>query len=169
MATEERHFTHSTLRERIVEHVFVGEVLRALWRRGITDVEILRPEFDAHGYDVVMSRGPIVRHVQLKTQAAGKVSVGHALADKPSGCVVWIALNKDTLELGPYMWFGAAPGKPLPDISKYPNPKRATHNAEGVRPVRKNHHVLPPSAFTKLKALDDVVKQLFGSLGDSPR
>jgi len=47
MATEDRHFTHSTLRERIVEHVFVGDVLRTLWRLGVTDVEILRPEFDA--------------------------------------------------------------------------------------------------------------------------
>jgi len=59
----EKNFTHSTLRERIVEHIFVGDVLRALWRRGILDVEILRPEFDAHGYDVVLSRGRIVRHV----------------------------------------------------------------------------------------------------------
>jgi len=32
MATEGRHFMHSTLRERIVEHVFVGDVLRTLWR-----------------------------------------------------------------------------------------------------------------------------------------
>ena len=103
MATEDRHFTHSTLRERIVEYVFVGDVLRILWRLGLTDVEILRPEFDAHGYDVVMSRASVVRHVQLKTQAAGKVSVGRALAEKPSGCVVWIGLNKDTLELGPFI------------------------------------------------------------------
>lgn len=164
MAGEDRHFVHSTLRERIVEHVFVGDVLRTLWKRGVTDVEILRPEFDAHGYDVVMSRGPVVRHVQLKTQAAGKVSVGRALAEKPSGCVVWIGLNKETLELGPFMWFGGEPGLPLPDISEYPNPRRATHNAEGVRPTRKNHHELPPSAFEKLKTLDDVVVRLFGEL-----
>jgi hypothetical protein len=90
----------------------------------------------------VMSHGPIVRYVQLKTQAAGKVSVGRTLAQKPSGCVVWIRLNKDTLELGPFMWFGGAPGRPLPDISLYPNPRRATHNAEGERPVRKNHREL---------------------------
>lgn len=164
MTAEERHFTHSTLRERIVEHVFVGEVLRTLWRLGVIDVEILRPEFDAHGYDVVMSRGSIVRHVQLKTQAAGKVSVSRALAEKPSGCIVWIGLNTDTLELGPFMWFGGGPGARLPDISTYPNPKRATHNAEGVRPLRKNHHVLPPAAFTKLKTLDEVVACLFGKV-----
>lgn len=159
---EDRHFIHSTLRERIVEHVFAGDVLRTLWRRGVTDVEILRPEFDSHGYDIVMSRGPVVRHV--KTQAAGKVSVSRALAEKPSGCVVWIGLNKATLELGPFMWFGGAPGLPLPEISQYPNPRRATHNAEGVRPVRKNHHVLPPSAFAKLKTLDEIVVRLFGEI-----
>lgn len=167
MAAEDRHFTHSTLRERIVEHVFIGDVLRTLWRRGVTDVEILRPEFDAHGYDVVMSRGTVVRHVQLKTQAAGKVSVGRALSEKPSGCVVWIGLNKDTLELGPFLWFGGLPGAPLPDISGYPNPRRSTHNAEGVRPLRKNHHVLPPAAFAKLKTLDEVVVRLFGNIAST--
>ena len=31
MPGEDRHFVHSTLRERIVEHVFVGDVLRTLW------------------------------------------------------------------------------------------------------------------------------------------
>lgn len=29
------HYTHSTLRERIAEHVFVGDALRTLWRLGI--------------------------------------------------------------------------------------------------------------------------------------
>jgi hypothetical protein len=81
-----------------------------------------------------MSRGAIVRHIQLKTQAARKVSVASALAEKPSGCVVWIGINKDTLELGPFMWFGGFPGKPLPDISARPNSKRATYSAEGVQP-----------------------------------
>ena len=32
------HFINSTLRERIVEHVFVGEALRRLWQMGVTDV-----------------------------------------------------------------------------------------------------------------------------------
>jgi hypothetical protein len=75
MATGNRNFTHSVLRERIVEHVFVGDVLRTLWRRGVTDVEILRPEFDAHGYDVVMSCGTVVRHVQLHQPACFQRSI----------------------------------------------------------------------------------------------
>lgn len=43
------HYINSTLRERIVEHVFVGEALRRLWQLGVTDVEVLRSEFDAGG------------------------------------------------------------------------------------------------------------------------
>jgi len=168
MASDERNFTHSTLRERIVEHVFIGDVLRTLWQHGVTDVEILRPEFDAHGYDVVMSRGSVVRHVQLKTQAAGKVSVGRALAEKPCGCVIWIGLNKTTLELGPFLWFGGLPGEALPDISTYPHAVRPTHNAKGERPVRKNFHVVPPRAFTKLETLDALILKLFGTLPSAP-
>src|ERR1700683_1094448 len=87
------HHLHSSLREKIVEHVFVGESLRALWRRGVFDVGILRVEFDAYGYDLVMGRGKIVRHIQFKTGVRDKpkaVKISTALANKPSGCVIWI-------------------------------------------------------------------------------
>ena len=53
----EQDFTYSTLREHIVEHVFLGDLLRALWNRGDRDIEVLRPEVDARGYDVVLSSG----------------------------------------------------------------------------------------------------------------
>jgi hypothetical protein len=64
---ETSHYLHSTLRERIVEHVFVGDALRWLWQHRVTDVEVLRSEFDAGGYDLVMSYRKIVRHIQFKT------------------------------------------------------------------------------------------------------
>ncbi len=60
------------------------------------DAEVLCSEFDAHGYDLVMGRGPIVRHIQFKTGMAAKpgdVSVSAALASKPSGCVLWISIT----------------------------------------------------------------------------
>ena len=106
------HFENSTLRERIVEHVFVGEALLALWRRGVVDVEVLRSEFDAHGYDLVMARdrGRIVRHIQFKTGKSAKpgdVSISMALADKPSGCVLWIRVSDKLEIMGPF--FGTNP------------------------------------------------------------
>lgn len=38
----EHHFTHSTFREHIIEHVFLGDLLRALWNKGErgTDVAV---------------------------------------------------------------------------------------------------------------------------------
>jgi hypothetical protein len=65
------HARHSMLRERIVEHRFIGEALRLCWIHGVTDVEVLRSESDAFGYDLVMERGGIVRHIQLKTALVG--------------------------------------------------------------------------------------------------
>ncbi len=110
------HHLHSSLREKIVEHVFVGEALRALWRRGIFGVEVLRGEFNAHGYDLVMGRGKVVRHIQFKTGVRDKprrVSVASVLADKPSGCVIWIQVDNG-LDMRCFWWLGAEPGEALP-------------------------------------------------------
>jgi hypothetical protein len=160
------HFENSTLRERIVEHVFVGEALRTLWRHGVVDVEVLRSEFDAHGYDLVMARGRIVRHIQFKTGATstpGDVSISLALARKPSGCVLWIHVS-DELNLGPFFWFGGAPLDPLPPLDGYAPPKRATHNKHGERPLRKNHRLIPRDQFRRLETFDEVLEALFGPL-----
>ena len=42
----DRNSTHSTLRERIVEHAFVGDALRRLWQRGVVDVEVRTHRID---------------------------------------------------------------------------------------------------------------------------
>ena len=160
----DQHSTHSTLRESIVEHVFIGEALRSMWRWGVMNVEVLRSEFDAHGYDVVMARRRIVRHIQFKTGTSkkpGDVSVARALGGKPSGCVIWIRVTPD-LELGPYFWFGGAPGKPLTSIEQYEVPLRATHNKRGERPPRMNHRLVPGDAFEEIKEFEEVLARLLG-------
>ena len=163
---KELHSTHSTLRERIVEHVFVGEALRSLWRRGIVDVEVLRAEFDAHGYDLVIARGGVVRHIQFKTGTAAKpgdVSIQVSLGDKPSGCVLWIHVT-DGLDLGPFFWFGSPPGEPLPPIGAYQVPHRATHNSQRVRPLRAKHRLIPKAQFQRLDTVEEVLATLLGDL-----
>jgi len=162
----DRNSTHSTLRERIVEHAFVGDALRRLWQRGVVDVEVLRSEFDTHGYDLVLARGRVVRHIQFKTGTSrkpGDVSVALSLADKPSGCVIWIQL-KAGLEMASFFWFGGAPGEPLPPIGEYVVPLRATHNKLGERPPRQNHRLIPAAKFRALASLDEVLEALFGAL-----
>jgi hypothetical protein len=139
-------YVHSTLRERIVELVFVGEALRKLWQLGVTDVEVLRSEFDAGGYDLVMSLQKVVRHIQFKTIMAGgkaaSVNVSMKLSEKPSGCVIWIVITPK-LDLQSYLWFGGAPGEPLPDISHMKPSKHAKANVQGIKTERPNHRALP--------------------------
>jgi hypothetical protein len=161
----ETHYRQSTLRERIVEHVFIGDALRSLWRLKITDVELLRSEFDAHGYDLVMARGQLVRHIQFKTGTSKprNVSVALALGEKPSGCVIFIQITP-ALETGPFYWFGGAPGQPLPSITDYPKPARTTPNRAGEYPERQNHRDLPASALERLETLESVLTKLFGPL-----
>ena len=157
------HSHHSTLRERIVEHIFVGEALRELWCRGVFDVEVMRSEFDAYGYDLVMARGKIVRHIQFKTGTSrrpGDISVALALAGKPSGCVIWIRVTNQ-LDMGPFFWFGAAAGEPVPPIKDYAIPLRATHNKDGERPERQNHRTIPSVEFREIAKIDEVLNQLF--------
>ena len=63
---DERQFRSSSHREKVVEHVFLGELLRHLWVARIAGVQVLKPEVDASGYDLVLSLGKVIRHVQLK-------------------------------------------------------------------------------------------------------
>jgi hypothetical protein len=68
------YFANSSLREKIIEHLFVGELLRTLWQRGARRVELLRAEVDAGGYDLVLECNGIIRHIQLKSSYRGTKS-----------------------------------------------------------------------------------------------
>ncbi|MHC1945980.1 hypothetical protein IF803_16480 [Bradyrhizobium sp. UFLA06-06] len=156
------HYQHSSLRERIVEHVFVGDALRELWKLGIRDVEILRSEFDAYGYDIVMSYGAVVRHVQFKASTSkkpGTISIARSLFEKPSGCVICIGISAE-LVLGPFYWLGAPPGEPLPRAADLKTAK-GRRNKEGVRIDRKNHVYIPSKFFVRIDSLREVLRRLF--------
>jgi hypothetical protein len=161
------HSRNSTLRERIIEHVFIGDVLRRLWQLGITDVEVLRSEFDAGGYDLVLAWGAIIRHIQFKSVTvdgkAARTSVSLKLAEKPSGCVIWMVVTPALL-IDSYLWFGAAPGLPLPDLDAFAVSKHTKGNADGVKLERPNHRTVPRRRFERLKTLDEVLTRLFGPL-----
>ncbi len=164
------HYLHSTLRERIVEHVFVGDALRRLWQRGVTDVEVLRSEFDAGGYDLVMSHRRIVRHIQFKTSTVGgkaaSIKAGLKLMEKPSGCILWIVVTPG-LDLQSYLWFGGPPGDPLPDIAGMKVAKHTKGNADGLKAERPNQRIIPRSRFERLDSLDDILERLFGPIQDA--
>lgn len=157
---------HSSRREKLVEHIFVGEVLRSLWCAGVHEVDVLRAETDAAGYDIVVEVGSIVRHIQLKSSAhsakTSRQKVNSALSKKPSGCVLWVTFDPSNLELGPFLWFGGRPGEPLPNITGFAVAKHSKGNAKGEKAERKNIRVINKGEFTNLATISDVIEMLFG-------
>src|SRR3990167_6468248 len=101
-----RHTQHSSFREKLVEHLFVGELLKLSWQSEECGLEVAKPEVDNSGYDLIAEANGVVRHIQLKsTYHGGKAAtqkIHMRLSEKPSGCVVWIYFNENTLELGPF-------------------------------------------------------------------
>lgn len=164
------HNAYSSYRETLLEHLFAGAVMRYLWLKGYSRVEVLKPQVDDSGYDLVLEANSVVRHVQLKASHLGaatpNVNVHLALANKPSGCVIWLRFDEATLEFRQFLWFGGQPGERLPDIT---NEKVATYtkaNADGVKLPRQNLRVIPKARFESLSDIAEVVTRLFGTATD---
>jgi hypothetical protein len=170
MTTE--HNLYSSYREALLEHLFAGEVMKHLWLQGVHRIEVLKPQVDDGGYDLVLEANDITRHVQLKASHKGsstaQVNVGLALGDKPSGCVVWIFFAPDTLALGPFYWLGGGPGEPLPNITALKPAKWARANAKGIKAERAKLRTVPRSRFERVETVADIVKKLFGPFEGKP-
>lgn len=160
-----KHSLFSTLRENIIEHLFAGELLRRLWQLSVFDAEILKSEFDAGGYDLVITWKNITRHIQLKVSREGgarsQVNVNLRLAEKPNGCVVWISVD-DNLVLKNYSFFGEKPHIPLPSILTMKVVKHTKGNAQGIKLAREGHRLIKKNQFTALRDLDHLLEYLLG-------
>ncbi len=164
--TDAAHFLESGLREKVIEHLFVGELLKCLWCRGLRDVEVLRAEVDRAGYDLVLEANGIMRHVQFKASyraaKTAKVGIHTGLARKPGGCVIWIWFDPDTLELGPFLWFGGKAGEALPPLGDRVGRHTRVSRTVGERRHREAIRELTKGRFMKLKKIDQLIDVMFG-------
>ncbi len=159
------HFLESGLREKIIEHVFIGHLSRCLWRQGSRDIEVLRADVDRAGYDIALESNGVLRHVQFKSSyqdaKTSRVSININLAQKPSGCVIWIWFNPDSMELGPFRWFGGKPGDPLPPLGDRVG-KHTKGDSTGLKAARPNIRLVRKGQFSALSTMDEVAQALFG-------
>ena len=89
MTTNEGDFRDSSFREKMLEHIFIAELLQEAWLvRGQT-TEVLRPEVDNAGYDLVLECGRIRRYIQLKGSRLDGKAKSKDVNPKLAGCVVW--------------------------------------------------------------------------------
>ncbi len=161
---------HSSFRETVLEHRILGELLRRLWLTG-THAELLRPSVDDAGYDAVIVANGVTRHIQFKASYSGaktsRQCVGLALSRKPSGCVIWMVFDQDTLEFTHFRWFGGAPGEPLPDIEHLRVAKSTRGDSSGAKPERVRMRVVPRSQFVVVDTVSALVDRLF-DVADDP-
>ena len=85
------------------------------------------------------------------------------LADKPSGCVIWIYFDEDTLELGPFLFFGGEPNEPLPSIDGARIGRHTKGNQDGFKAERPNIRELNKGQFTRYDSVQEVYNALFGN------
>lgn len=161
----EEHSINSSYRERLIEHLFVGELLKLSWRNKDFSLEVSKPEVDNSGYDLIIEANGVLRHVQLKAAFDGaktaRQNVHVSLTRKPSGCVVWVYFNQDTLELGPFLFFGGKPGEPLPDISSHKIAKHTKGDAGGFKAERPTIRIINKGDFEKYPTVNDLYRALF--------
>ena len=163
----ERDYTESSYREKLVEHIFIVEVLQEMWARQKQVVEVLRSEVDASGYDLVLECGDIVRHVQLKSSRAGsktsRQNVNIALVRKPAGCVIWIIIDEDRqgrFHLS-YRFFGGGPREALPSLEGFGMAKHTKADATGKKAFRPALRVVNKGQFRPAKTTGELVDLLF--------
>lgn len=161
----ELHYRKSSYREKLIEHLFVGALLKQSWLDGSCSLEIAKPEVDNQGYDIIAESCGVVRHIQLKTShltaSTAKQNIHVALAGKPSGCVVWIYFDEKTLGLGSFLFFGGGAGKPLPSLDGFKTGKHTKANADGVKNERPAIREVPKAMFTKCHSIEDLYSLLF--------
>ena len=166
MTSTNPHATYSQLRESITTHAFLAAIGTEIWRRRHFDAEILRAEFDAAGYDLVVTANGVTRHIQLKTRnlSGKRASYGTSqrLADQPSGCVVVLHIDDGDLHIREYGLFAGPPGQPLPEITSYRATKHTKGDSTGRKAVRKARWEVPKSRFETYEQVTQLYDALFG-------
>ena len=167
-----QHSLHSTFREAVLEHLLLGELLKYFWLAG-THAEVLKPNVDDAGYDVVIEADGIMRHIQFKGSYSGaktaRQKVHLELGKKPSGCVIWMIFEPETLAFESFRWFGGRPGEPLPNIEEFKVAKHTKGDAEGTKKERPQVRVVPRGKFEVVDTIPDLVNRLFGVGSTSER
>lgn len=161
---------YSSYREMLLEHLFAGAIMKHLWLKGYSRLELLKSQVDDSGYDLILEANNVVRHIQLKSShiesTTSRVNINVALARKPSGCVVWIQFDSLTLEFDHFLWFGNEAGERLPELCAFNVGKHAKGNAQGIKLERPSIRVVPKTRFERLESIEDVIAKLFGVQAD---
>jgi hypothetical protein len=152
------HSIHSSLREKVIEHKFISDVLSFLWSKRIYDVEIAKSEIDNAGYDVIITANKKTRYIQLKSSQKKVKSfpINLRLWEKENPFVIWIMISEPIKidEQMQFIYYYAS----LKNINT--NSLDTAINPRGKKP-RPNIKVLPTSNNFTQVTISELLKKLF--------
>lgn len=162
----EQHYLKSSYREKLIEHLLIGELLKLSWTSGACSLEISRPDIDNQGYGLIAEENSVIRHIQLKTAKldakAAYQKVHIALATKLSRCVLWIFFDETTMQLGLFLFFGGKSGEKLRDISQFKIAKHTKGNKNGVKAALPDIREVRKNAFVRYDRIELIYDALLG-------
>lgn len=161
--------THqSVYRERLLEHLLIGDLLKYAWLYAGAKLEVSQPSIDRSGHDLVLEANGVTHHVQLKSSSraakASSQNVHLSLANKPSGCLIWTRFDRATMDLGPFLFYGAEPRLPLPPLNPLKTAKHTKGDKDGIKKNRPNLRILRTSQFRKIADIPALYIALFGTV-----
>lgn len=127
------------------------------------EVDLLHSDIDASGYDVVLELPNGVRHIQLKASTKPKqVTANAKITDRPSGCIIVMIVDEETLTFEEFMWFGGQLGKPCPEIRTFPNARHTKGDSKGYKANRQDTYKVSAGKFERVKGFKSLVDKLTG-------
>ena len=161
----ESDFLQSRFREKLLEHVFISELLQEVWLGERQTVEVLRSEVDSAGYDLVVDRRGAIRYIQLKSSRTDaktdRQKINSRLAEKPGGRVIWLVFEECDRRIRlQYLVYPPDPEEKLDLGDKLARHTKA--NASGYKAERPSTRVISKSKFKKLGTTAELVRWLFG-------
>ena len=151
---------NSSYIEKMIEHIFLSEILKESWVKFNIKINVLRPEVDDSGYDLILECQGISQYIQLKSTINEKTiipTVNSKLFKKKEFAVILIKVNKEEMIFKEYYYYADK------NIS-VENLKSATKNkanTDGVKKERPNTKKIPRSKFVKLNSIPELLEKSF--------
>ena len=159
----------STYRERLIEHIFIADIVQAAIKQGQI-IMVSRSEIDVWGYDIVLNCDKVSRSIQLKSSLKGSIKASLSLAGIPGSCIVRAMPSVSETESKIFLTYkifesGATKGLALDNFA----PAKASRwikdkSGKAIRKVRSKHVSVPQSAFGRSMNAEKLFSLLFPQL-----
>ena len=113
---------------------------------------------DYKEYDSKLKARAVILY--FKALNAGRFPIRARIIDRGSFCQIYF--DENTLELGPFYYFGSQPGQSLPSLEDSKVAKHTKGDRDGHKATRPNIREVNKGSFTRYDSVQAIYQALFG-------